>query len=144
MEHRDRSFMMGAVPLHLTMDPSSKVSGPATVLFVDDDLSFLGMLQRTFAGHGDHQLLWFNNPSEALERFAQDPNSVKLVVTDYNMPRLSGNELARCLRKLNPAIRIIGISSDIDQFDLELFDLTMVKTHKKQSLIEAMERVLAR
>ncbi|MGB0582882.1 MAG: response regulator [Limisphaerales bacterium] len=120
------------------------VNGPATVLFVDDDLSFIGMLKRTFAGHSDHRIMWFTDPSVALERFARDPDGIDLVITDYNMPRLTGNELARCLRVLNPAIRIVGTSSNIDQFDLDLLDLIIVKTHKKHVLIEAMEKVLVK
>lgn len=126
------------------MDTKSKSEKrPPTVLFVDDDQILLQMFKLTFANHLEHRFIWFRDSREALESFAQSFHKIDLVITDFKMPALSGNDLASALRALKPTIPIIGVSSDPGQFNPDLFDLTMRKTNEKQVFIDAIEKVLA-
>ncbi len=56
----------------------------------------------------------FEDPILLLEEFSKDPNSIDMVVTDYEMPGLRGDELIKELRKLKPSIKIVVISAWLD------------------------------
>jgi DNA-binding response OmpR family regulator len=47
------------------------------------------------------------NGGEALRLFRADPERFPVVVLDWNLPGVSGVELVRELRALNPAVRIL-------------------------------------
>lgn len=60
-----------------------------------------------------YQVITANNGVEALQKLEAEPN-IKLVITDYNMPKMNGFELTKTLRReydKNELI-IIGLSSN--------------------------------
>ena len=67
----------------------------------------------TFSKH-ECEVLDFESPLVLLERFKKEFQDVDLVVTDYEMPNLRGNELIAKLRELKPDIKIIVISAWLD------------------------------
>jgi CheY-like chemotaxis protein len=64
------------------------------VLLVDDDPSVRGFLYSVLEGAG-YEVLAANNGPDGLNIFQQAMPSIDLLVTDYNMPDMSGLELAR-------------------------------------------------
>lgn len=46
-------------------------------------------------------------PAEALEAFRREPKAFAAVITDLNLPGLTGIELGMCLRELNPEVPLI-------------------------------------
>jgi PAS domain S-box-containing protein len=99
-----------SAPLELVAEPVSAApaaeSAPPHVLCVDDDdvmrlaeqgvLEALGYLVTSFA-----------DAAEALEAVRTAPHAFDLVVADYNMPGMSGLELARALAALRPGLPVI-------------------------------------
>ncbi len=48
--------------------------------------------------------------------FTYAPSDIRLVLLDYTMPKLNGDETLRHLRNLNPSIKVVAVtSSDPDK-----------------------------
>lgn len=56
----------------------------------------------------------FEDPLTLLGRFEQEFQSVDMVITDYEMPTLRGDELIKKLRLIKPDIKIIVVSAWLD------------------------------
>jgi PAS domain S-box-containing protein len=91
--------------------------GRLRVWVVDDDPVVSLCLSEILRLQG-HAVEVFNDPQNALARFAATPDAVDLVVTDQSMPGLRGDELAQRLLGLRPALPVLlctGYSDDLDQ-----------------------------
>jgi DNA-binding NtrC family response regulator len=78
----------------------------ARLLIVDDDPDIvqvlkLGLLKNGFLVDG------FTNPEEALQSFKSNANDFCVVVSDVRMPELSGIQLARKLKEVNPGVKVV-------------------------------------
>jgi DNA-binding NtrC family response regulator len=49
----------------------------------------------------------FTDPRKALDYFRQNPNQIRLLITDYRMPQMSGLDFIRSLRGLGETMKII-------------------------------------
>jgi DNA-binding NtrC family response regulator len=78
----------------------------ARLLVVDDDSDTVMALK---IGLNDYGFLVdvFTNPDEALQRFKSNPRSYSLVMTDSGMPALSGIELAKKVKEINPNVKVL-------------------------------------
>jgi DNA-binding NtrC family response regulator len=76
----------------------------AKLLVVDDDSDIvqvlkLGLLKNRFLVNA------FTNPQEALQSFKSDAESYCLLLSDVRMPGMSGIQLARKVKEVNPAVQ---------------------------------------
>jgi CheY-like chemotaxis protein len=76
------------------------------VLFVDDEEALVQIGQEMLDYLGYEAVVRTRGP-EALAVFRATPEQFDLVVTDYEMPHMSGETLARELRDIRPDIPII-------------------------------------
>jgi CheY-like chemotaxis protein len=88
------------VPAHL---------GNARVLVVEDEPAVRDLAQRLLAAAGYDVLVAADGP-EALRVVAGSDPPVDLVLTDLIMPGMSGRDLARHLRTLQPSPRVVFMS----------------------------------
>ena len=79
------------------------------ILLVDDDRAILEITKLNLEAN-DYRIVTASNGVEALALYEQRQQEIKLVVTDLLMPLMNGLELARRLRNINPAVKVIGIS----------------------------------
>ena len=84
------------------------------VLYVDDEEAIVLLTKRLLERHG-YRVTGYSNPRAALAAVQADPEQFDLVVTDYNMPGLSGLELAVALKALRPALPVLMISGYITE-----------------------------
>jgi DNA-binding NtrC family response regulator len=78
----------------------------ARLLVVDDDPDIvqvlkLGLLKNRFLVNA------FTNPEEALQSFKSNAESYCLVISDMRMPALSGMQLARKVKEINPDVKVV-------------------------------------
>ena len=83
----------------------------ARVLVVDDDPSTVSALE-TLLRQAGYEVRSAEDGLQALERFADSASDV--VVTDVNMPKMSGIELLKNLRKQDPALPVIVCTASDD------------------------------
>jgi DNA-binding NtrC family response regulator len=78
----------------------------AKLLLVDDDPDIaqvlkMGLIRKGFLVNS------FTNPEEALQSFKSNANDFCLVVSDIRMPGLSGIQLARKVKEVNPNVKVV-------------------------------------
>ena len=82
----------------------------ANLLVVDDDLDIArvlkqGLLKNRFLVSA------FTRPEEALQNFQSNSKDYCLVLSDIRMPGLSGIQLARKVKEINPSVKVILMTS---------------------------------
>lgn len=80
--------------------------GDERVLVIDDEEKIVALLTRLL-NHLGYKVVGRTDSRAALDLFARDPRAFDLVISDQTMPGLSGDELARALRKIRPDLPLI-------------------------------------
>src|SRR5207245_2437652 len=77
--------------------------GKGVILFIDDEEAIARVSQRMLEKLG-YQAVVCTSSLAALETFRQTPHHFDLVITDQTMPHMTGEALARELRRTRPGI----------------------------------------
>ncbi len=80
--------------------------GARRILCVDDDEAIVTMLPAMLEPDG-YDVVTCTSSVTALDTFQRAPHAFDLVITDYKMPKMSGEDLIRALRRVRPDIPII-------------------------------------
>ena len=84
------------------------------ILYVDDEKPIVSMMKRLLERQG-HRVSAYTDPSEALNAVRANPNQFELVVTDHNMPGMTGLELAQALKNIRSDLPVLMASSYISE-----------------------------
>ena len=90
----DPLALPGAAPL-----PGAARAEGLRLLYIDDDESLLFLVRRLMERRG-FRVSGYADAAEAVERVRAHPRDFDVVVTDYNMPGMSGLDVARALREI--------------------------------------------
>lgn len=87
-------------------DDSNNDKPLSKLLVVDDDTDIvqvlkMGLLKNRFLVDA------FTNPEEALQSFKSNAESYSLLLSDMRMPALSGIQLARKVKEINPNVKVV-------------------------------------
>src|SRR5690349_12647145 len=82
----------------------------ASILIVDDEESIRAFLNAVFAG--THNIFEAHDGSEG--EWLASINRPDIIITDLNMPKLSGLEMISKIRVHDKAVKIVAISSDLN------------------------------
>jgi PAS domain S-box-containing protein len=97
----------GAQPATTSSPPRKLEAGNGErVLYIDDDEAIVQLSTRILERLG-YRVDGFTRPEDALAIFNERPHEFDVAVTDLSMPRMSGFELARELRKLRPDLPVL-------------------------------------
>jgi signal transduction histidine kinase/ActR/RegA family two-component response regulator len=122
-----------------------KESRQARILVIDDEDSVRDILSRMLKTKG-HQVVVASNGEEGIEQFRSQP--FDLVFTDLGMPKLSGWEVGKTIKGINPKIPIAmitgwGVELDREKLSESGIDLIVSKPFNFDRVIhlvsEAME-----
>ncbi len=80
--------------------------GKEHILFVDDELPIVNMNRQALRKLG-YQVTGFCCSLDALSAIKAKPDGFDLVITDMTMPKMTGEQLAEQINKVNPALPII-------------------------------------
>jgi len=113
------------------------------ILVVDDDASILSILTRALAAY---DLTVAHDGAEALALANNRP--LDLLVTDYLMPEMTGDELISKLRAERPELKALVITGHGDLLDREAPEWWAAVPHvakpfRIQALRETIETILA-
>ena len=95
--------------------------GSGRILVIDDDTTIRTALVRSVANLG----FAVDEAAEGeggLEAFEADPRRYALVILDYRLPGMDGNEVAARLREIRPDVRLIFMSGVTREEILDGFD----------------------
>jgi DNA-binding response OmpR family regulator len=85
---------------------------PVKILAVDDEPSIAASMHFIFS-QPRYEITSAEDGDVALEQVATDPNPYDVVITDNNMPHVTGVELVRELRKRNFGGKIMVLSAHL-------------------------------
>jgi two-component system, cell cycle sensor histidine kinase and response regulator CckA len=86
-----------------------KLEGRGSILVIDDDEDVLNFIRDILETHG-YAVFTANNPVLAIDLFTEYIDRIHLVITDYIMPLMDGNELIEKLREVKPSVKILVVS----------------------------------
>jgi CheY-like chemotaxis protein len=84
------------------------------ILYVDDDESIVFLMTRLLERQG-YRVSGYTDAQEALAAARAQPGAFDLAVTDYNMPGMSGLEVARALREIRADLPVALASGYITE-----------------------------
>jgi DNA-binding NtrC family response regulator len=79
---------------------------PVRLLVVDDDRDTVSVLALSLLKYG-FLVDAFSNPQDALQEIKSNPESYSLVLSDGWMPSISGLQLAKIVKELNPNVKVL-------------------------------------
>jgi PAS domain S-box-containing protein len=109
---RFRVYLAPAAPLNASSASRPPLSpfGQGDAVLVVDDVANTRVLVSAILMKNGFRVLAASDGREALEIFSRRRDEVRLVVTDLDMPGMSGFALAEAVRQLNPAVRVMAMS----------------------------------
>lgn len=81
------------------------------ILIVEDNADFAGALKNSMRSH-PFEIEVVTNGSLAIQKVRDPANSYSVCVLDYNLPDMTGVDVARRICKLNPNQEIIFMTAD--------------------------------
>ena len=84
------------------------------------------------------------NGLEAVEKIKEQPNKYSVIFMDIMMPKMSGDEAARCIRKINPSIPIVAMSAQSEySIDQTIMNDSISKPIDEQKLDHILRKYVA-
>ena len=107
-------------PLAAASAPGLALSGPSveegarldgcSILLVDDSEDVLSVMTAMLEQVGA-EVAPSTNPAELLEVLAEDPDAFDVVITDFDMPSMTGADLARAVHALRPKLPVVLVTA---------------------------------
>lgn len=116
-------------------------SGGKVVLCVDDEALGLSVRKLVLESQG-YRVFTAENGPDGLKIFSGE--ELNLVVLDYKMPGMSGDAIARAMRRLKPSVPILLLSAyvDLPRETLALVDRYITKGEGPLVLLHAVADLL--
>ena len=86
---------------HMAEDEDPEPQQGPHILYLDDD-ELITFLMKRLLEKKHYRVSVFTDASEALSAFCHDPAQFDLVISDYNMPGMSGLDFARAVKARSP------------------------------------------
>ena len=84
------------------------------------------------------------NGLEAVEKIKEQPNKYSVIFMDIMMPKMSGDEAARCIHKINPSIPIVAMSAQSEySIDQTIMNDSISKPLDEQKLDHILRKYVA-
>jgi len=117
-----------------------------TIMIIDDDRSVLDVVRRTLERSG-YGVICANSGEEGIELLKQKTHRIDLVILDYAMPKMNGEETLMHLKVIKPDVKVIlatgfnegSIAQRFSAWGLSGF---ITKPFQTQELIELVKKTL--
>ena len=114
------------------------------VLYLDDDDTLVFLVRRLLERRG-FRVTAFTSQSDAIEAVRADPQAFDLLLTDYNMPGMSGLDVARTVLALQPSLTVAVASGYItDEMQAEAKAAGVREVVFKTDAVETFCEVVSR
>lgn len=126
--------------------PSSDTADSRHVVYVDDYEAMLFLASRMLGKQG-YRVTTFLSGKQALTWLAANEDRVDLLVTDQNMPGLSGIDVAREVARIRPGLRVAIMSGYVndelrEQARLSGVHEVLAKQDRVDDLVEAVRSLM--
>jgi len=97
---------------------SNEPRSPVDILVIDDDVNVLDGVKRLLEDE-PWVVATAADPLEGIRLYAERWREIKLVLVDFSMPALRGDEVFERLRRINPDVRVLLMSAFTDETPVE-------------------------
>ena len=97
-------------------------SNGKSIVVVDDERDIVNQIKRFLEAIDGHKVYAFTHPFAALEYFHSGCKDHQIVISDIRMPGMNGYEFVKQVKKIDPQVKIILMSS-FERSDNNLLDL---------------------
>jgi two-component system cell cycle sensor histidine kinase/response regulator CckA len=98
-----------------------KAQAQKTVLVVEDERSMLRLLERFLSRQG-YQVLLAADGEQAIDGYCRRKTEIDVVLLDVGLPKVSGVDVFRKMKKENPDVRVVVASGYLDlQIKTEMY-----------------------
>jgi DNA-binding NtrC family response regulator len=80
------------------------------IAIIDDEVDLVNLFQEILESDG-FKVCAFNDPIQAYNHIQKNPNDYSLILSDYRMPVMNGNELCTKLMRINSEFKVISMSA---------------------------------
>lgn len=110
------------------------------ILIVDDNEKVIKVLKKGLQ-HLGYIVVTQTDPSKALKIFSDEYSKFDLVITDYIMPNIKGNQLAKEVRNIRNDIPIILITGYMDSKEVEYINAYVSKPIELANLAKVIKEL---
>ena len=100
--------------LHELHEPQRAAGGGEHILYVDDD-EVVSLTMKALLERSGYQVTLHANGTDALAELAAHPSRFSLVISDFNMPDISGLRVAEQMRERHPQLPVIIASGYVTE-----------------------------
>lgn len=116
----------------------------ASILVVDDDREICSLLHDILKNEG-HEVVTASTGIKGISAFKK--NHFDLVISDLGMPKMSGWEVAKEIKKMNPEIPVVilngwGVQLDDEKLKENRVDLVMAKPFKVSQVLDLVHQTM--
>ena len=122
-----------------TLNPQNKGVSPFDILVVDDDPIILELLQSIL---NEFRVRVAISGQDAWNIVLSSNGCVKIIITDYNMPGMMGDQFLRIVRGAYPNIKRVLCSGSLTDEDLYLYNELYHEAIKKPFLVDDVIQVV--
>ena len=132
------------VEANLPLGMTGRLDG-RTVLVVDDQPEVLAVLTAFLEAAGA-EVAPSTDPADVVEALRDDPGAWDLLITDYDMPGMTGADLARTARDHAPGLPMILVTAlaGLAGRSEALFDAVLAKPLDREALVRSAEAAILR
>ncbi len=117
---------------------------PPHILYLDDDDTLVFLVRRLLERRG-YRVTAFTDQQQAIKAVSEAPQQYHLLLTDYNMPGMSGLDVARAVLAIAPELPVAVASGYItDELQTEARAAGVREVVFKTDAVEAFCEVVAR
>ncbi len=121
-----------------------KIDKKIHILIVDDEASVANVLAEIIR-HYNYDVTVETNSKNALINFSKNPDIYDLIITDKDMPDLTGIDLAKSVTDIKtnvPVILITGYNKDSISEDLDSIKVVLSKPFETEELIDNIKKLI--
>lgn len=109
------------------------------ICLIDDEHEILNIVKELLEDEG-YEIRCYTCPKKFLNDLPAIQNQIRMVLTDYNMPGATGEDILNEVSKVNAGIPVFLLSGYIDEtIDIDRFEGHLLKPFAPQKVIELVE-----
>ncbi len=128
-------------------DSSSATTKTAAVVYVVDDEPMVGDVVQAILKMGGYESVFFQDPDTAFKAISEANPKPALLLTDFQMPQMTGRELIHHCKIAHPTLKTILYSGNVQEETVAFYparpDRFLRKPFTPKTLIDLVQSVLS-
>jgi two-component system cell cycle sensor histidine kinase/response regulator CckA len=113
-----------------------------TILFVDDEIKQLRLMQRFLEESGYHVLI-AKDGVEAVELYARRKDEIALVIMDLGLPNMNGFEALKAMKETTPHVKAIVATAYLpSRAEASEWSAVILKPYKLDDVLKQISYVI--